>query len=233
MTAHAEPILADPEAHGGHVAHQFNSAEQQQHSAELGMWTFLATEVMFFGALFTVYTIYRSSYPAGFSHASHHLLEICGGINTAVLLTSSFTMALAVHAARHGDRDALLRNLWFTIALGTVFLAIKAFEYSWEYHDGLVPGRFFTWVPEHEVPGMSQARVRREVELFMTLYFVMTGLHATHMIVGIGLLLTLVAMARRGRFSTHYFTPVDLCGLYWHFVDLVWIFLFPLLYLIR
>jgi cytochrome c oxidase subunit 3 len=234
MTAHAEPILAEREVHGGPVAHQFNSAEQQRHSAELGMWTFLATEVMFFGALFTVYTIYRSAYPASFSHASHHLLEICGAINTAVLLTSSFTMALAVHASRHDQPAALLRNLWITILLGASFLVIKGIEYTIEYKDGLVPGRFFTWTPEHAAAaGAPEARLRQEVELFMTLYFIMTGLHATHMIVGIGLLLTLVVMARRGRFSIAYNTPVDLCGLYWHFVDLVWIFLFPLLYLIR
>ena len=208
--------------HDALVAHQFENPEQQRQAATLGMWAFLATEVMFFGALFTGYTVYRSSYPIAFRQASDHLNEWLGAINTALLLTSSFTMALAVHAAREGKRDQLIRFLLFTIALGTAFLVIKAFEYHAEYVEGLVPGKFFDY-----------GRYSPQVQLFMTFYFCMTGLHAIHMIVGLGLLLTLVVMARRGRFSAEYNTPVDMCGLYWHFVDLVWIFLFPLLYLVR
>jgi cytochrome c oxidase subunit 3 len=132
-------------------------------------------------------------------------------------------MALAVHAARAGRRDQLIRFVVITMVLGAAFLVIKAFEYAQEYRHGLVPGRFFTYDGPHA----------QYVELFMSLYFCMTGLHAIHMIVGLGILGTIVWMARRGRFTTEYNTPVDMAGLYWHFVDLVWIFLFPLLYLVH
>lgn len=210
--AHANP----------HVAHQFDDAPQQRSAATLGMWAFLATEVMFFGGLFLCYTVYRASYHDAFSQASHHLNVWLGGFNTVVLLTSSYTMALAVHYARAGDRQRLIRYLWFTILLGSVFLVIKAYEWSTEIHHGLLPGDHF-----------NRDLYSREIELFYVGYFAMTSLHATHMIVGLGILLTLVWMARRGTFTRDYNTPVDMSGLYWHFVDVVWIFLFPLLYLIH
>ncbi len=186
------------------------------------MWAFLATEVMFFGGLFLCYTIYRASYHEAFREASHHLNIWLGGLNTVVLLTSSYTMALAVHYARAGDRQRLERFLWYTILLGTLFLLIKAVEWSTEIHHGLLPGPYF-----------DRGRFSPEVELFYVCYFIMTGLHATHMVVGLGILLTLIFMVRRGTFTPQYNTPVDMSGLYWHFVDVVWIFLFPMLYLIH
>jgi cytochrome c oxidase subunit 3 len=205
-----------------HLAHQFDDADQQRAATTLGMWTFLATEVMFFGGLFLAYAIYRASYHEAFREASHHLNVWLGAVNTLVLLTSSYTMALAVHYSRAGEKAPLVRYLWLTILLGTLFLVIKAFEYYSEIHHGLLPGRFFdrSLYPPH-------------VELFYVGYFIMTGLHATHMIVGLAILIVLVFMARRGTFTPQYNTPVDMTGLYWHFVDVVWIFLFPLLYLIH
>jgi len=226
-------------AHGHldpHVAHQFDDAEQQRSAATLGMWGFLATEVMFFGALFLLYSIYRAAYQDSFAAASAHLSRWLGGFNTLVLLTSSFTMALAVHWARVGDNRRVARFVTLTMVLGAAFLGIKAYEWTHEITHGLVPGSMF----RHDLfPEPAHARelgpsgFSRHAEMFYLAYFLMTGLHATHMIVGLGLLLTLLAMARRDRFGPRYNTPVDMIGLYWHFVDIVWIFLFPLLYLIH
>jgi cytochrome c oxidase subunit III len=221
--------VADADAHGHprtvglHVAHQFDDAEQQRAAAGLGMWAFLATEVMFFGALFGIYLVHRAGYPEGFSHASQHLNRWFGGINTLILLTSSYTMALAVHFSREGNIRRINQALLATIFMGVLFLGIKAVEYYVEIQHGLLPGRYFTYQGPH-----AQA-----VHLFFIGYFVMTGLHALHMIIGLGIMVALVVMARRGAFSPEYNTPVDMSGLYWHFVDVVWIFLFPLLYLIH
>ena len=209
--------------HGGpHVAHHFDDAEQQEQAASLGMWIFLLTEVMFFGAVLTAYGIYFITYIDGFEAASNHLSIWLGGINTVVLLTSSWTMVRAVQAAQSKGIREQTRWLLATMALGTVFLGIKVIEYSSKFEEGLVPGPRFTWAgPSAEIH-----------ELFLSFYFALTGLHALHMIIGIGVLGVLVVMARRGRFSSAYFTPVEMSGLYWHFVDVVWIFLFPLLYLL-
>jgi cytochrome c oxidase subunit 3 len=186
------------------------------------MWIFLATEVMFFGGLFTGYTVYRSTYMQAFADASNHLDIWLGSVNTAVLIFSSLTMALAVHSAQTGKRRALARFLFLTIVLGSVFLGIKFTEYYFKFEEHLVPGSSFTY----------GGPLARPAEIFFSFYFAMTGMHALHMIIGIGLLLGLVVKAQRGGFSTSYFTPVELIGLYWHFVDIVWIFLFPLLYLV-
>ena len=203
------------------VAHQFDDAEQQRDASTLGMWVFLVTEIMFFAGMFTAYVVYRSLYPHAFAHASHHLNVVLGCINTVVLITSSLTMALAVHAAQVGHRRTLLLCLVLTMALGATFLCIKGFEYAHKFHEGLVPGPAFTYSGP-DAP---------EAQLFFSIYFAMTGVHALHMIIGIGVLAVLVAAARRGRYTPAYHTPVELSGLYWHFVDIVWIFLFPLLYL--
>jgi cytochrome c oxidase subunit 3 len=204
------------------VAHHFDDVAQQHEAASIGMWAFLVTEVMFFGGMFLAYTVYRILYPQTFAHASHHLDVRLGTVNTAVLIGSSFTMALAVHGAQVGWRRGVTRALLATMALGAVFLVIKASEYGHKFHEGLVPGPGFTY------PGPDA----HQAQLFFSLYFVMTGFHALHMVIGIGLLSWLALGARRGRFGPGYFTPVELTGLYWHFVDIVWIFLFPLLYLI-
>jgi cytochrome c oxidase subunit III len=206
-----------------HQQHQFETMEQQLETSRLGMWAFLVTEVLFFGGLFAAYTVYRILYPHAFMEASHHLDYVIGAFNTAVLISSSMTMALAVHAASIGHRGRLVLFLALTILLGSVFLGVKAYEYHEKFVHHLVPGPNFHW-EGGEVPG---------VQLFFGLYFAMTGMHAIHMIIGIAMLSTLLVLGTRGRFSPEYHTPVELAGLYWHFVDIVWIYLFPLLYLIR
>ena len=196
--------------------------EQQRDASSLGMWVFLVTEILFFGGLFLAYTVYRSEYARAFAEASRHLDITLGTFNTAVLIVSSLTMALAVFSAATGRRRALLLFLIATMVLGGVFLGVKAVEYGHKFHDHLVPG------PHFRFPGPYA----RQAEIFYSLYFAMTGLHAAHMIIGIGILTVLVLQARKGRYGPAYYTPVEVSGLYWHFVDIVWIFLFPLLYLI-
>ncbi len=203
------------------VAEQFSDAEQQKEAATLGMWTFIATEILLFGGLFTAYTIYRHFYFADFAAASKHTNVVTGTINSILLLTSSFTMALAVRAAGCGERKLLSRNLLLTVFLGAAFLSVKWFEYQKDMFEHLVPGPSF----DPALPRQSQ--------IFFWLYWVMTGLHTLHVCIGVALLSIMAAMARRGRFSSDYHTPLEMCGLYWHFVDIVWIFLYPLLYLVR
>jgi cytochrome c oxidase subunit III len=203
-------------------AHQFDDPEQQHEAASLGMWAFLCTEMLFFGGLFLGYTVYRTLYPAAFTEGSHHLDILLGSINTAVLIGSSLTMALAVHSTQVGRRRALVAFLGLTMLLGSVFLGIKFVEYGHKFGEGLVPGAHFVY------GGPFAA----QVQLFFSFYFVMTGLHALHMVVGIGIMAVLAWSGWRGKFSPAYYTPVEIGGLYWHFVDVVWIFLFPLLYLL-
>jgi len=205
-----------------YLQHHFDNLEQQFESSALGMWLFLVTEILFFGGLFAAYLVYRMSYPAAFQDASHHLDIVLGGVNTALLIGSSLTMAMAVYAAQIGNRTQQMVWLVATMVLGVAFLGIKAVEYSHKFHDHLVPG------PGFQFEGRDPVRA----QLFFSLYFVMTGLHALHMIVGLGVMAVLLGMAYRGRFTKAYHTPVEISGLYWHFVDIVWIFLFPLLYLI-
>jgi cytochrome c oxidase subunit 3 len=204
------------------LAHQFDDVEQQRRAVTLGMWAFLLNEIMFFGGLFLAYTIYRLLYPQAFHDGSHHLDVTLGTVNTVVLIASSLTMAMAVWSAERGKRRLLSGFLLATLALGLVFVGIKAVEYydKWVHH--LVPGPYFSW-PGADAP---------HVQLFYSLYFAMTGFHALHMLVGFGLLTWLLIDAQRGRFGPAYWAPVEIVGLYWHFVDIVWIFLFPLLYLI-
>jgi len=204
------------------LAGHFRDLDQQREASTLGMWVFLVTEIMFFGGLFLVYTVNRAAHPAAFGEASRHLDVVLGGINTAVLICSSLTMALAVYAAQMGRRKLLAAFLVLTILLGGVFLVIKAVEYADKFKHHLIPGSSFVFAGADAGPA----------ELFFSIYFAMTGLHALHMIVGVGLLSVLVVHAWRGRYSPQYHSPVELSGLYWHFVDIIWIFLFPLLYLI-
>ncbi len=210
-----------------HLAHHFDSLEQQHEAASLGLWIFLVTEAMLFGAVLTAFVVYRAAYTAAFDAGSRHLIVAAGAINTAVLLASSFTMALAVRAAALGRSRACAGLLLLTVGLGLVFLGIKAYEYTTEYHEGLVPWAGFDfdrWAGTGIAPG--------QVQLFFMFYFALTGLHAVHMVIGLGVVLVMAARAAAGRFSPAYSTPVELTGLYWHFVDIVWIFLFPLLYLL-
>jgi cytochrome c oxidase subunit 3 len=202
---------------------QFDDLEHQHTSGNLGMWLFLATEVMFFGALFAAYTIYRLFYLPGFEAGSHLLEPKWGATNTAVLIASSLAMALAVRASQLGQRAVQVAWLLVTMVLGATFLGIKfVMEWTADYHRHLVPGFGFHY------PGPLAS----SVELFFCFYFFMTGLHALHMIIGLGILGVLIVMTLRGKFTPEYYFPMEVTGLYWHFVDIVWIFLFPLLYLI-
>jgi len=218
----AETLVADQHASDAAHAHQFDDAEQQRDAATMGMWVFLATEIMFFGGLFASYVVYRTLYPAAFAIASQSLDIALGTLNTAVLLLSSFAVAVAVYGAQTGRRRTTVWALATAIALGVVFLAIKFYEYYQKYVEHHVPG------PSFEFP----APYTEPAKMYFTLYFAMTGLHAVHMIAGCGLLAVMIVMARRGRFTPEYHSPVEVSGLYWHFVDIIWIFLYPLLYLI-
>lgn len=209
------------ESHPG-LLHHFDYPEQQLDASQSGMWLFLATEIMFFGGMFIGYTVYREAYSGAFAHASNHLNVWLGGINTAVLICSSLSMALAVHSAQAGRRRQIIFFLLLTMVLGALFLGIKFTEYYHKYEEHLIPGLNFAF-PEGD-PGQAA--------IFFSFYFVMTGFHAVHMTVGLGLLAHLAIQAGRERFSSRYYTPVEMTGLYWHFVDIVWIFLFPLLYLV-
>jgi cytochrome c oxidase subunit 3 len=210
--------------HAHHPAHQhhFQTMEQQQEAATLGMWIFLVTEIMFFGGLFMAYLLYRVWYPEAWSEGSEELDVVLGGFNTVVLISSSLTMALAVRSAQTGRQRATVNWLLVTMAFGLTFLVVKFFEYKHKYDLNHIPGANFHFDSPHEA----------QVEIFLSLYFAMTGLHALHMVVGFVLLSIIAWMAWRGRFSPEWYTPVELSGLYWHFVDIVWIFLFPLLYLV-
>jgi cytochrome c oxidase subunit III len=218
MAAHA--------AHPPGFAHQFEDLDQQHASGSLGMWCFLVTEIMFFGGLFATYIVYRALYLPAFETGSRLLDVRFGAANTVVLIASSLTMALAIHAAQVGKREAQVFFLIATMVLGAIFLGVKfTFEWRHDYLEHLIPG--FGFVVQ---PGWGSGA--SHVQMFFCFYFFMTGLHALHMIVGIGILTVLTIMAARGRFNEQYYFPLEISGLYWHFVDIVWIFLFPLLYLI-
>lgn len=215
------------EAAAVHPAHQFDDLHQQHDAMTLGMWLFLVTEVMFFGGLFAAYAVYRSRAPQAFAEASHTLDVVLGTVNTAVLLISSFTVVLSVHAAQTKRQRAIVILLSLTLLLGLVFLGIKALEYAEKSHERHVPGPQFHW--ESSQHGGADPG---HVEMFFALYFAMTGVHAAHMVVGIGIFAVLLALALRGRFAAGEYMPLEIAGLYWHFVDIIWVFLFPLLYLI-
>jgi cytochrome c oxidase subunit 3 len=204
------------------VAHQFNDAAQQREAATLGMWVFLATEVLFFGGMFLGYTVYRVSYPQAFLEASRHTLVWIGAINTGVLLVSSYIMVLGVHAMEHGNREGAKRFLWVTAGLGILFLIFKSFEYRTEIEEGLLPGASFALKGVH---GPHE-------QMFFFLYFTMTGVHALHVLIGVVMLAIFGMRLRVGTKRPPNATAVDLLGLYWHFVDIVWVFLFPLIYLV-
>ena len=292
--------------HSPGLQHQFEDMEQQEESVSIGMWAFLAQEIMFFGGLFTAYLVFRSRYPLAFAEASNHLNAFWGGLNTLVLIVSSLTMALTVFYAQRGNRNMQVIMIILTMIFGTVFLGVKVVEYTDKYNSGLVPvtgwnkrvtekepdehtseqafaipmieqraqaaaandahtekhpnprGEFqwnygkhvFDTAIEKEhssgKPYLTESerigyfsngafdpnKYRDKIRIFYFIYFVMTGLHALHMIIGLGIMAWLLWMAWRNSFSAEYYMPVEMSGLYWHFVDIVWIFLFPLLYLL-
>jgi cytochrome c oxidase subunit 3 len=204
------------------LAHHFESLEKQAHAARLGMWLFLATEVLLFTALFAAYGVYRFLFTEGFEQASRAIETWIGFVNTIVLVTSSFTVAAGLDAATRGNgrRTALLWGV--SVALALVFLGFKAVEYSHHFHEGQLPGRFYTFEGV-QAPGAP---------MFFALYFLITGLHGIHVVIGMTVLTVVAVMAWRGKYTATYHTPVELGGLYWHLVDLIWIFVFPLIYLI-
>jgi cytochrome c oxidase subunit 3 len=258
-----------PGVHDAHLAHHFDTVEQQSESGKLGMWIFLSTEILLFGGLFCAYAVFRSNHPEIFLYAHRYLNKLLGGLNTGVLICSSFTVAWAVRSAQLGHRKALVRLLAATIVLAGCFLGIKGIEYHEKWREGLLWGKAFhaelaknrapaplpkpapVSNPEERslIPPAAQGPAGlarpgepalvgtggppRDVQVFFAVYFLMTGLHAIHVIVGMIVLSWLLIRARRGEFGPAYFSPVDLGGLYWHLVDIIWIFLFPLLYLIR
>ena len=251
--------VAQANGHDPNLAHHFEDAAQQRSASTLGMWAFLGTEVMFFGGLICSYLVSRFTSPDVFAAASRELNIVIATINTIVLLTSSLFMALAVHGGERGDRKLQVRYLLITAALGALFMCFKAYEYYEEYEKHLVPGPGFstaeiTDLPPEPAPASSNSEhaaesamtmrtasvlsitpdqlVRRRAELFFIFYFFMTGLHLLHMVIGLGLVSWVLALARRGRFTPSYHTPLELVGLYWHFIDIVWVFLYPLLYLV-
>jgi cytochrome c oxidase subunit 3 len=251
-------VIAHPgrDAHAAHhpaQQHHFDTMPQQKEAAVLGMWVFLLTEILFFGGLFVAYMIYRVWYFEAFAEASRRLSLFWGGLNTAVLIGSSLTMALAVRAAQTNNRKWTVNWLALTMLLGCVFLGVKVIEYEDKFANYEVPGANYNWLyheqhaaaegheggaeaaaaGEHRQLRMTPEQLQRTTQLYFSLYFTMTGLHALHMIIGVGLMLVITWMAWKGRFDSEYYTPVEMGGLYWHFVDIVWIFLFPLLYLVE
>lgn len=273
------------------LQHQFEDMGQQEESVSIGMWMFLAQEILFFGGLFTAYLVFRSRYPMAFAAGSNHLDAFWGGLNTIVLIVSSLTMALTVYYAQKGNRTLQVVLIILTMFFGSVFLGVKAIEYTDKYNHGLVPVAGLNkhikedksashaagqekpcWEVDHNAPPVEHPnpkgefmwtdcslvkyaqdknfltesekngyfsggqidinKFRDKVRLFYFIYFVMTGLHALHMIVGLGLMTWLLWTAFKGYYNGDYYMPVEMSGLYWHFVDIVWIFLFPLLYLL-
>lgn len=205
-----------------HLEHHFVDSEQQFDAAKLGMWIFIATEILFFGGLFAAYIIYRVWYPELFVLASVELNALWGGVNTIVLIGSSLTVAMAIKSAQLNQKRNIAINLGITIALACIFMVIKYFEWTHKFHLGIFPGKFYAF------EGIAHPKAH----IFFSLYYLMTGLHGIHVIIGIGLMIWLLVKTRRGRFHSEYYTPIEITGLYWHLVDIIWIFLFPLFYLI-
>jgi cytochrome c oxidase subunit 3 len=232
--SHASAV--DTEVPSPELRHHFADMQQQKDAASLGMWLFLVTEIMFFGGMFCVYLVYRLNHFNAFAAASQSLDIRLGAFNTAVLLVSSLTVVLAVRAAQDGNRKQLVAYLVITVLLGLTFLGVKAVEYheKFEMHNGTnhVPGAAFGFTNTFDDNGKQIPVDPREAQLFFSLYFAMTGMHALHMIIGCGLFSVLTVLAWKGRYSPAYYTPIENAGLYWHLVDIIWIYLFPLLYLI-
>jgi len=224
-----------------HLAHHFSTPKQQFESGKLGMWLFLITEVLLFGGLFTLYAVYRANHPEIFVYAHQFLNKTLGALNTVVLICSSLTMAWAVRAAQLGQRKVLMGCLAATLAGGLMFMCVKGIEYEHKWKDGLLWGKYYK--PTHQIENKeaapaaagvhAEATEPRHVRIFFSIYFLMTGLHGLHVLVGMVLIAWIFFRAKRGDFGPAYFAPVDNVGLYWHLVDLIWIYLFPLLYLIH
>ena len=224
--------------HKPYQQHHFENMEQQTQSTLLGIWLFMAQEILFFGGLFAAYTIYRILYPAAWAAGASSQNVFLGMVNTIVLIGSSVSIVMAVHSARHDDRKAILKWFAVTLLLGTVFFGIKAIEYGTQWDHQLVPG--LNWNNEHALHTLQEhapknveiTELPKGIQIYYSLYFVMTGMHALHMVIGFGLAFWIMAKTAKGRFNSEYYPHIEYFGLYWHFVDIVWIFLFPLLYLV-
>jgi len=248
LQTHGHPAAhAGEDAHDPHHQHHFTTMEQQFDTSKIGMWLFLATEVLLFGGLFVGFGMMQARYPREFVEAHTHLVRWQGALNTVVLLISSFTMVLAVQAAKKSEKGKQVLFLGLTILCACIFLVVKYFEYSHKYEEGWLPGRFYSYkgdsipachaAPPGEAaaaaPAANAAPCTNGYATFFSFYFMMTGLHGFHILAGIAVLTWILFRAKRGEFSASYYTPVDLVGLYWHLVDLIWIYLFPLYYLIQ
>ncbi len=212
--------------HPAHLQHHFVSSEQQFDASKMGMWLFLITEILLFSGMFVAYAVYRVWYPEVFQNVSGLLDWKLGGLNTIVLLGSSFTVALGIHYAQVDNKKGLVVNLIITVLCACVFLVVKYFEYTGKFSHGIFPGTAYH--PHGDYAGYDIAYAPQ----FFSIYFIMTGIHGFHVVIGIGIFIWLTIRAMKGHFTSAYYTPVELSGLYWHLVDIIWIFLFPLLYLI-
>ena len=211
-----------------HVQHHFVDSDHQFDAAKMGMWVFIVNEILFFGGLFCAYIVFRSWYPDLFQQAAYELNAVLGGINTVVLIGSSLSVAMAIRAAQTDNIKGLRINLIITILLACVFMAIKAYEYNHKFHLGIFPGAYYNPAPE-----VLEHLSHPKANVFFSIYYMLTGVHALHVLIGVGLMVWLYIRAGKGHFGSEYYTPVEITGLYWHLVDLIWIFLFPLLYLIE
>jgi len=223
--------------HPFYQKHHFETAEQQREAAGFGMWLFLLTEIMFFGGLFMAYLLYRNWYYDAFVSASNSISMPLGLLNTIVLISSSFTMAMGVWSAETQNKKLLQMFLGLTILLGVIFLGIKSIEYTQKFQEHHVPGASFDIADFVHPPNAKEkplgVDMANKTQIYFSLYFAMTGVHAVHMIIGIAILFVLLWKARTGVYTSGYVQPIENFGLYWHFVDIVWIFLFPFLYLIN
>lgn len=234
---HAPAPAHDAHGHDNHgpLQHQFEDLPQQRESYALGMWLFLCTELMMFGGLFFAYSLYRGMYPGAYHYGSGHLNITLGTANTFVLLFSSFTMAMAVRSAQLKSRGNSALYLTITWLLGAAFIGIKAIEWTHDFHIGLVPSLAWFWFDVHPAEAARLAAEgigANQVMMYFVIYFCMTGLHAIHMLIGLGLVGYFIYLTLKGHFLGGNDQPVEILGLYWHLVDIIWIFLFPLLYLI-
>jgi len=205
-----------------HVAHHFRDADTQFEAGRMGLWLFLVTEILLFGGFFCAFAVFRSWYFDSFVEAHHYLSKELGTFNTVVLIFSSLTMALAVRAAQTNNKKATVALLTITLLCASIFMGVKYVEYSHKFHDGLLPGKYFS------AEGFQSAHGG----IFFGIYFAMTGLHGIHVLIGMGLITWILIRAMKGHFSSRYYAPVEGVGLYWHLVDLIWIFVFPLVYLV-
>ena len=223
------------------IPHHFESAKQEFASSHLGMWLFLGQEILFFSALFIAYTLFRYYYPDAYVYGSYRVLDWkLGAMNTIVLIVSSFTMVMAVRAAQTNQQKSLIRYLWITILCACFFMGVKYVEYSHKIHDGYLPSKYFkAEITKTDLDALQKKGIEikhpeqlKYVNIFFAIYFCLTGLHGLHILIGIGLLMWLLIRSYKREFHKAYFTPLEMVGLYWHLVDLIWIFLFPLLYLV-